>query len=197
MATVHVVPFDKAVAAAESDSYLLNAEEYLEDLGNKAVSLLSDELKPYPQKREEIESLLFAEVDFELVSKYVLGQYWKHVRHGQRPEYHDLFRRLEIDTLSRRLLKYQVQGFEITGAEQRGSEDILIHTTIFRLNAEPFLPTWRIRRSNGAFRIVDLHYDGISLAKTRRGEFMSILKDQGFEGLIAQLRQNSLKLNQQ
>lgn len=188
---VNLALFERAASAGEAAATLAKAEAYLDDLGNRTVSLLSDDLKSEAEKKKEVESLLDAEVDFVLVSKYVLGQYWKRVPRRQQPEYHELFRNLEIDTLSRRLLKHPVKGFEITRAKRQGRDDILIDTTIYRSDAENFLPAWRLRKSKDGFKIIDVHYEGVSLAKTRRNEFAGILKDQGFEGLLAQLRQKA------
>ena len=179
----------KAASAGESSEQLSRAKAYLQDLGNTSIALIADGEKSYRQKKIEIEDLLKEQVDFDLVSKYVLGQYWKRVPRRQRNEYHDLFRTLEVSTLSRKLLGTPVESFKITGAEQQGRRDILIHTAIYPAETEPLVPAWRLRETKDGFKIVDVHYDGVSLATIRRKEFAAILNKGGFESLMDRLRQ--------
>ena len=52
---------------------------------------------------------------------------------------------------------------------------------------------WRVRRTGGAYRIVDVTVEGVSLAITQRDEFAAVIRSNGgqVEGLLSALREET------
>ncbi len=181
--------------AANAKQELSQAEAYISRLGHETLSILLDTKSSKKQKRKDIARILDSEVNFGLVSVFVLGSYWKKITPNQRSAYQALFKKFEISGLSTRLLNYPVKRFKIVSSEFKGRSDILVHTEIVRLDRPPFVPAWRVRRLDDGFMIIDLHYEGTSLAFTRRSEFQSVLDDSGFEGLMEKMKGAVDRLN--
>ena len=53
---------------------------------------------------------------------------------------------------------------------------------------------WRVRAQGNQYLIIDISVEGVSMAVTQRSEFASVIKNHGFEGLLAALRARTDKI---
>ena len=89
---------------------------------------------------------------------------------------------------SRRLGGYSGHKPQIIGAKPIGKNDILVITNIARASGPPIKAAWRVRGAHGGHQILDVVVAGISMVMTHRSEFRSVVRRQGFDGLIKTLR---------
>ncbi|HZA66620.1 MAG TPA: ABC transporter substrate-binding protein, partial [Geminicoccaceae bacterium] len=102
-------------------------------------------------------------IDLDLVARLILGRHWRSASDAQRQEYLELFRDYALANLASKLHLYQGQSFEVTGAKVVSDNDALV--------------------------VIDVIVAGVSLIVTLRSEFSAVIERQGFDGLLAELRQ--------
>jgi ABC-type transporter MlaC component len=69
------------------------------------------------------------------------------------------------------------------------SADQVVHARLIKSSGEPVKFDYIMRRTDGGWRIVNIIVDGVSDLALKRAEYTSVMRDQSFEALIAQLRQ--------
>ncbi len=167
-----------------------DAEAFIRQIGDEVMVILTDESKTDPQKLAELKTMLDSYTDIDLISRLVLGRYWKTASDVERDDYVALFHELLMKTLAARLGDYNGQTFEIVGSQQVSKVDSTVATKIIRVAGKPPLNVdWRVREKDGSFAIIDVVAEGVSLVVSQRNEVGSIVEREGMPGLIAAMRE--------
>ncbi len=76
------------------------------------------------------------------------------------------------------------------GAQLRGERGAIVSSRIIRPGGPAVSVEWRLRADAGAWRVVDVVIEGISMALTQRAEYTAVIRasNNGLEGLLARLR---------
>ena len=96
-ASVLVVARQLAANAAVDKS----AQEFIQRLGNQTLSIL-DQKTAAQDRLQDLKQLLDQSTDLELISRLVLGRYWKQADAGQQAEFVRLFKELVMQTMAER-----------------------------------------------------------------------------------------------
>jgi phospholipid transport system substrate-binding protein len=131
------------------------------------------------------------------MTRIAVGPKWKPIAPEQQKELVDAFSRMTIATYASRFDGYSGEKFEVDpNAESRAGGSV-VHTRIVQSNGEPVTLNYLVRKSGGAWKIVDVYLTGtISELATRRAEFGSILDSGGPQALIASLRKQAERTSQ-
>jgi len=165
------------------------AKQYLETLGNDALSILGDNSVDLATREDKVRTLMEDNLDLQLIGRFVLGRHWREASPEQREEYLELFEEFVLQTYTRRLGGYSGQSFKVTSARPVGKRgDALVDTEITEQGAQPIKAGWRVKTTNGEKRIVDVMVEGVSMAATQRSEFDAIVRRDGVGGLIEVLK---------
>ena len=109
-----------------------------------------------------------------------------------RKEYLQLFEDLLVTTHAQRFTNYAGETLKISRAEVRGKRDVIVYSTMIRIDAiKPLKIAWRVRGSkSGTYKIVDITVEGISMIQTQRSEFGSFIKKNGdtLDPLLTEIR---------
>ena len=132
--------------------------------------------------------------DLAFIGRFVLGRHWRKVTADQRVQYQELFSSYILQTYSSHLGGYSGETLSITGAKPAGSKDAIVQTRIVRPSGPPIDANWRVRAQGNQYLIIDISVEGVSMAVTQRSEFASVIKNHGFEGLLAALRARTDKM---
>ena len=167
-----------------------DAESFIRQIGDEVMAILTDQSKDDAQKLAELKAMLDSYTDIDLISRLVLGRYWKTASDAERDDYVKLFHELLMKTLAARLGDYNGQTFEIVGSQQVSKVDSTVATKIIRVAGKPPLKVdWRVRDKDGSFAIIDVVAEGVSLVVSQRNEVGSIVERDGMPGLIAAMRE--------
>lgn len=167
-----------------------DAEAFIRQIGDEVMVILTDQAKNDGQKLAELKTMLDSYTDIDLISRLVLGRYWKTASDAERDDYVQLFHELLMKTLAARLGDYNGQTFEIVGSQQVSKVDSTVATKIIRVAGKPPLNVdWRVRDKDGNFAIIDVVAEGVSLVVSQRNEVGSIVERDGMPGLIAAMRE--------
>lgn len=186
VALVGLLLLAPAAGAIEAES----PDGFIDKLGEATVETLADDSLGKQEKLDELKSLLDEATNLNLVAKLVLGRYWRSASEQERQEYVDAFRQIVTKMMAERLQDYGGQTIEITGSEEVNERDTVVHTRIVTPGGGPtYQVDYRVRESNGAFAIVDVVAEGVSMVVTHRSEVSDIVARQGMDGLIQTMRQ--------
>jgi phospholipid transport system substrate-binding protein len=162
---------------------------FIEALGQRLLATQASTAADAAELRQgALEDLIRDGFNLDLTSQLVLGKYWSRASAGQRAAFKDLFAPYLLSTYARQLDAYRLETLAVVACKRVGERDFLVQTSI-EGNSEVANAVWRLRARGGAYRIIDVLVDGISLALTERSQFASVIGREGFEGMLALLRE--------
>ena len=178
-----------------ADEFSDGAEKFITSLAAKAeVSLLSDNMTPI-ERQKRFRELMLDSFDLNGVGKWVIGRYWRRTSKSERVRYLDLFEKFIIATYSKRFRGYTKAKLQINGSTKR-KNSVLVQSQINRKNSKPIKIIWRVKLSNGKYKIIDIIIEGVSWIQTQRSEFVSVIRNNGgkVSGLIKALNKKIIYL---
>ena len=92
-------------------------------------------------------------------------------------KYKELFKKYFLKSLTSRLTDYSEQKFEVLSAEQKTETTTIVTSRIVKSSSQPeLIVEWRIYTKNPMKPLIrDLRVEGLSIARTQKEEFSSIL----------------------
>ena len=164
-------------------AYSSNPEEFINELVNDAISKLSDKNLTDDQKSKFIENLALENVDINALGLYTLGELSKSSDKDIILKYQQSFEKYFLKSLTSRLTDYSSSKFEIIGADKKSANYTIISSKITPENGDPQIKIdWRIYTKNPEKPLIrDLIVEGLSLARTQKEEFASILSSNNNE----------------
>ena len=183
-------PAQRAEAATSPEG----AAQFIQWLGDQAISALSSRGYSLEQREAAVRGLLRQGFDLPFIGRFVLGRHWRTMAPDQQAQYQELFSEYILQSYSSHLGGYAGQSLSITGARPAGSKDAIVRTRIVRPSGPPVEADWRVRAQGSQYLIIDVTVEGVSMAVTQRSEFASVIKNNGFEGLLAALRARTDKM---
>jgi len=160
-----------------SFSYNSNPKIFISELVKDALSTLSDKNISIADKNKKIETIALEHIDIEALSMYTLGAVRKNLDEKTLEKYQSLFEKYFLKSLTSRLTDYSSQKFEVLGAEQKSETYTIVASKISESSSQQEIKIdWRVYTKNPEKPLVrDLVVEGLSLAKTQKEEFKSIL----------------------
>ena len=155
----------------------------MDELVKDAISKLSDKNLTDDQKSKFIENLALENVDINALGLYTLGELRKSSDKSIILKYQQSFEKYFLKSLTSRLTDYSSSKFEIIGADKKSANYAIISSKITPENGDPQIKIdWRIYTKNPEKPLIrDLIVEGLSLARTQKEEFASILSSNNNE----------------
>jgi len=167
-----------------------NAENFILETTQNAKKIILDKAISDKDKRKQLEKLALNTVDVAGLAKYTLGQERKNLSDKQISQFVSTFKVFFSKNLSNKLKDYSDQEVKITGSKKISDNYVLVNSKIVSLkDKQEIAVDWRVFLVDGNLIIRDLVVEGLSLARTQREEFGSIIANKKFEGLIQSLNE--------
>ena len=150
---------------------------FVQELVDDAVKSLSDKSLTEEEKNDAIEKIALENVDINALGLYTLGNIRKDLDENTMNRYQELFKKYFLKSLTSRLTDYSSQKFEVYNSEQKSSNYTIVNSKIAESIKSPEIKIdWRIYTKNPQKPLIrDLIVEGLSLARTQKEEFASIL----------------------
>lgn len=150
---------------------------FIEELVNDAIKTLSDKNINKQDKAKIIEKIALENVDIYALGLYTLGDIRKSLDKSVLDKYNKLFESYFLKSLTSRLTEYSQSKFEIIGADQKNAKYTIVNSKIVENTNQPEIKIdWRVYTKDPLKPLIrDLIVEGLSLAKTQKEEFSSIL----------------------
>ena len=158
-------------------TYSTDPKMFVSELVNDAIGKLSDKNLSLEEKRSFIEIIAKDNVDINALGLYTLGELRKTTDEDSLKNYQRAFQKYFLKTLTSRLSDYSSNKFEITEAEKKSANYTIVRSKITENENQPEIKIdWRIYTKNRDNPLIrDLIIEGLSLARTQKEEFASIL----------------------
>ena len=158
-------------------SYSSDPKEFINELVGEAISKLSDKSLTKEEKSEFVEKIAIENVDIKGLSLYTLGELRKSSDKKDIILYQEAFKKYFLKSLTSRLTDYSSSKFEITNSEQKSANYTIVNSKVTPEDGGPEIKIdWRIYTKDPNKPLIrDLIVEGLSLARTQKEEFSSIL----------------------
>ena len=160
-----------------SFAYNTDPKLFVEELVDEAIKTLSNKSISKADKNKKIEEIALANVDIDALGMYTLGDVRKTLDENNLKKYKTLFEKYFLKSLTSRLTDYSSQKFEVLSADQKSDNYNIVSSRIVESASQPEIKIdWRIYTKDPSKPLIrDLIVEGLSLAKTQKEEFASIL----------------------
>ena len=157
-------------------SYSSNPKDFVNELVNDAISKLSD-VNLNKDQKEFIKNVALENVDINALGLYTLGELRKSSSQNDIANYQKSFEKYFLKSLTSRLTDYSSSKFEILGEEKKSVNYTIVNSKVIPKDGGPEIKIdWRIYTKNPDKPLIrDLIVEGLSLARTQKEEFASIL----------------------
>ena len=160
-----------------ANTYSSDPQMFVQELVNDSINKLSDKNLTKEEKANFIEKLATENVDITALGLYTLGELRKSADKNDILKYQEKFQKYFLKSLTSRLTDYSSNTFELTGSEKKSSNYTIVKSKIAKSEKQPeIIIDWRVYTKNTEKPLVrDLIVEGLSLARTQKEEFSSIL----------------------
>ena len=162
---------------AYASTYNSDPEIFIKELVSDAINKLSDKNTSEEDKKKFIESIAIENVDINALGLYTLGELRRSTDKNNLENYQQAFQKYFLKSLTSRLTDYSSNKFEIIDAEKKSSNYTNVRSKIIASDNQPEIKIdWRVYTKNPDKPLIrDLIVEGLSLARTQKEEFSSIL----------------------
>ena len=163
-------------ALAFTNSHSIEPDVFVQSTVNRASNVLSKDISK-EQKINELKVIAKETVDIRGVGFYSLGSARKNLDQNQKIRYSKLFESYFLKSFSSRLAEYTNPEIEVLGKEVLNKNYTIVNSLLIGTSDRPEVKIdWRIYTKNSDNPLIrDLIIEGLSLARTQKEEFSSIL----------------------
>ena len=175
-----------------NQSYSIEPDVFVQSTVNRASEALNNKYSK-EEKIEKLKQIASETVDIDGISRYTLGSYKNKITDSQMIEYKVLFRQYFLKTFASRLAEYSNPEIKVTSKKKLNEKYTMVSSILISTEQRPEVKIdWRIstKNSNNPL-IINLVIEGLSLARTQKEEFSSIIEnnDGDINALFATLKE--------
>ena len=164
-------------SSANTVTYNSDPKIFVTELVDDALKILSEKSTTVDEKAKGIEKIAIENVDIKALGMYTLGDLRKSLEQDKLSRYNIAFEKYFLKSLTSRLSDYSTNKFEVLEAEIKNSNYTIVKSKISESSDQPEVKIdWRIYTKDKLKPLIrDLIVEGLSLARTQKEEFASIL----------------------
>ena len=170
--------------------------DLIKEIVNEASIILSSS-DPVESKIIKLNDIAERNVDIDGLGMYTLGKHRKTLSEDQKIKYKKLFKKYFLKTFSSRLVDYSDPKINIISEKKISEKYTIVNTVLEPTSKNPKIKIdWRIYTKNPDKPLIrDLIIEGLSLAKTQREEFNSVIlsNNNSIESLFKTLEEFIIK----
>ena len=159
-----------------SPAFSIEADVFVQSTVNRASAILSENISK-EQKINQLKSIAKETVDIKGVGFYSLGSARKNLTDSQKNQYSALFENYFLKSFASRLAEYTNPEIEVQDKKVLNENYTIVNSLLIGTSERPEVKIdWRIYTKNPENPLIrDLIIEGLSLARTQKEEFSSIL----------------------
>ncbi len=159
-----------------SNVYSIEPDVFIQSTVNRASQILSKNISK-EEKINELKSVAKETVDIKGVGFYSLGSARKNLNNSQKIEYSKLFEDYFLKSFSSRLAEYTNPEIEVNDKKVLNKNYTIVNSLLVATSERPEVKIdWRVYTKDPKNPLIrDLVIEGLSLARTQKEEFSSIL----------------------
>ena len=158
-------------------SYSMEPDVFVQSTVNRASEALNNKYSK-EEKIEKLKQIASETVDINGIGFYTLGAYRKNISEDQIKQYEVLFEQYFLKSFSSRLAEYSNPEIEVISKNELNESYTMVSSILVATEQRPEVKIdWRIYTKNSKNPLIrDLIIEGLSLARTQKEEFSSIIQ---------------------
>jgi len=164
----------------KSFSYSSDPKQFIQEIVDEAKKVLID-TNSKEFKTKKLSEMALKTVDIKGVGYYSLGNYRKKLNEEQMDEYLILFEKYFLKSFTSRLTDYSDPKIDVLSAEVLNAKYTIVKSLLLATDKKPEVKIeWRVYTKNPDKPLIrDLIIEGLSLARTQKEEFASVIESNG------------------
>ena len=158
------------------NSFSIEPDIFVQSTVNRASKLLGEDISK-EEKIEKLKVIARETVDIRGIGFYTLGKKRKSLNEQEKKRYAELFEGYFLKSFSSRLAEYTNPEIDVQSKEKLNENYTIVNSILKATNERPEIKiNWRIYTKNPENPLIrDLIIEGLSLARTQKEEFTSVL----------------------
>tara|TARA_B100000787_G_C16139013_1_gene271026 strand:- start:43 stop:642 length:600 start_codon:yes stop_codon:yes gene_type:complete len=179
-----------------SHSYSIEPDVFVQSTVNRAAKTLGGNLTK-EERIQKLKNIARETVDIKGIGLYSLGSHRKILNDVQKIEYEEVFKKYFLKSFASRLAEYSNPEIEVNSKKKINENYTMVNSTLVATNTRPEVKiNWKIYTKNPENLLIrDLIIEGLSLVRTQKEEFASIINSNN--GNIDALLENLKNFNNQ
>ena len=171
-------------------SLSVEPSQFIQSIVDEASQVLVTNITK-EEKMDKLKSIAIKSVDIKGIGLYSLGSHRKNLSDGQKEEYNDLFRKYFLKSFASRLSDYTDPKINVISVEKLNEKYTIVSSILVATEKTPEVKIdWRVYTKDPNKPLIrDLIIEGLSLARTQKEEFNSVIQsnDGDINSLFANL----------
>ena len=161
----------------ESFAYSSDPKQFIQEIVDEAKKVLV-ETNTKEFKTTKLSEMALRTVDIKGVAYYSLGNYRKELNDEQLKKYLTLFEKYFLKSFTSRLTDYSDPKIDVLSTEVLNPKYTIVKSLLLATDKKPAVNIeWRVYTKNPDKPLIrDLIIEGLSLARTRKEEFASVIE---------------------
>ena len=170
-------------------SFSVEPDKFIQSITDEASKVLVDNFSK-DEKMEKLKAIALKSVDIKGIGLYSLGSHRKSLTDGQKEKYNELFKKYFLKSFASRLSDYTDPKINVISMEKLNDKYSIVSSVLVATEKNPEVKiNWRVYTKDPANPLIrDLIIEGLSLARTQKEEFNSVI--QGNDGDVNALFAN-------
>ena len=169
--------FFSFITPNKSNAYSSDPKQFIAEIVSEAKKILV-ETNSQEFKTQELSEMALKTVDIEGIGYYTLGNYRKQLSDDQMKTYSVLFEKYFLKSFTSRLTDYSEPKIDVLSAEILNAKYTIVKSVLLADDKKPEVKIeWRVYTKNPDKPLIrDLIIEGLSLARTQKEEFASVIE---------------------
>lgn len=146
------------------------------------------------ERRERLREVIAPRFDFSDMARSAMGYHWRTLSQAQRQDFVRVFTGLLEASYMGKIEGYKGQKIVYVKETQDGSL-AQVNTNIVPKGGEPIAVNYRLKQSDGNWKVYDVVIDNISLVGNYRNQFNRIMNQQGYDKLIGAIKKKQQSID--
>ena len=161
----------------ESFAYSSDPKQFIQEIVDEVKKILI-ETNTKEFKTTKLSEIALKTVDLKGVAYYSLGHYRKELNDKQLKEYLTLFEKYFLKSFTSRLTDYSEPKIDVLSTEVLNPKYTIVKSVLLATDKKPAVNIeWRVYTKNPDKPLIrDLIIEGLSLARTQKEEFSSVIE---------------------
>ena len=161
----------------KSNAYSSDPKQFITEIVDETKKILA-ETNSNEFKTKRLSEMALKTVDIKGIGYYTLGSYRKELSDEQLEEYSDLFQKYFLKSFTSRLTDYSEPKIDVLSTEVLNPKYTIVTSLLLATDKKPEVKIeWRVYTKNPDKPLIrDLIIEGLSLARTQKEEFTSVIE---------------------
>ena len=175
------------------------ARQVMDQVTRDVLVILRDHSLSADDKRDKVKQIAYENMNFDVMARLSLGQFWRSLTDAQRTQYQQEFKQLVTNTYGTTTDNYTDEDVKVIGDRQEQDGDCTVQTRITgtkddKPDQEVAKVDYRLRTQDNQWKVIDFTVDGVSLVANFRSQFQEIMSNGGIDQLLKLLHDKNAAL---